>query len=118
MFYLFSSKFVLNSLSMIELRTVEEPIKKGGIESAAYYFTQTKVKMEPQNIYTLSNYCAVRTKHKTTPYEITAKAYCCWADDSDSQFFGFVVKLSCFCFWNSFSDDGDRANLLRKNKTF
>ena len=74
--------------------------------------------MEPQNIYTLSNYCAVRTKHKTTPYEITAKAYCCWADDSDSQFFGFVVKLSCFCFWNSFSDDGDRANLLRKNKTF
>lgn len=103
---------------MIELGTVEEPIKKGGIESAAYYFTQTKVKMEPQNIYTLSNYCAVRTKHKTTPYEITAKAYCCWADDSDSQFFGFVVKLSCFCFWNSFSDDGDRANLLRKNKTF
>ena len=73
--------------------------------------------MEPQNIYTLSTCCAVRTKHKTTPYEIKAKAYCCWADDSDPQFFGFVVKLPCFCFWNSFSDDGDRANLIRKNKT-
>lgn len=37
--------------------------------------------------------------------------YSCWADNSHSHFLSFPVQLPGLCFRNSFSDDGDRANL-------